>query len=213
MTNTLPATLRRYTDLTSLLHILSSGEITLLDPKSWDDRNDAYFMSQYKEYKGLKSILALCFSEVPETYHHWHVFSKGPSGICIRFNGEKLLEKIKRQNGISFESIEYLTLKDAQNYHFTVERLPFLKRAGYKPEGEFRVIYESKKKELPFINIPITRECIRDIILSPWLHDDLYESAKKAVQSVNGFENMKVLRSTLISNDTWKKYASDLNEI
>ena len=213
MANTSPVTLRRYTDLTSLLHMLSSREITLLDPKSWDDRNDAYFMLQYKKYKGLKSVLALCFSQVAETYHHWHVFSKGPSGVCIRFNGTKLLEAIENQQGISSSSIEYLSLKDAQTYQFTSERLPFLKRAGYKPEGEFRVVYESKRNEHSSFNLPITRECIRDVILSPWLHDSLYESAKKAIQAIEGFEKLKVLRSTLISNEEWKEYATALNEL
>jgi len=32
--------LRRYTDLTSLIHILSTGNLTLLDPEDWEDRND-----------------------------------------------------------------------------------------------------------------------------------------------------------------------------
>lgn len=213
MASTAPATLRRYTDLTSLLHMLSSREITLLDPKSWDDRNDAYFMLQYKKHKGLKSLLALCFSQVAETYHHWHVFSKGPSGVCIRFNRVKLLEAINLQDGTFCNGIEYLTLKEAQNYRFTADRLPFLKRSGYKPEGEFRAIYESKQDELPFFNIPITRECIRDVVLSPWLHDSLYESARQAIQAIEGFEKLKVLRSTLISNEEWKGYATALNKL
>ena len=193
--------------------MLSTQENTLLDPKSWDDRNDAYYMLQYKEHKALKSLLALCFSQVSETYHHWHVFSKGPSGVCIRFNSAKLIEAMSARRGISFSSIEYLTLKDAQQYKFTADRLPFLKRAGFKPEGEFRVIYESKLEELPAISLPITRDCIRDVILSPWLHDGLYDSAKNAIQSIKGFEKLKVLRSTLISNEEWKSYASALNDL
>jgi hypothetical protein len=82
----LPTYLLRYTDLPALLYLLSSRAITLLDPTSWEDANDTYFMSQYKERKNLKKLLTLCFSQVPVTYHHWCVFSNGPSGVCIEFN-------------------------------------------------------------------------------------------------------------------------------
>ena len=41
-------TLRRYTNLASALHILQNRCLTLLSPETWDDRNDAYFMSEYK---------------------------------------------------------------------------------------------------------------------------------------------------------------------
>ncbi len=41
--------LRRYTDLPALIHLLRTASITFLDPSSWDDKNDAYFMNLYKE--------------------------------------------------------------------------------------------------------------------------------------------------------------------
>ncbi len=76
------AFLRRYTDLPALIYLLNERKITLLDPKSWDDQNDAYFLALYKEKKNLRSVLALCFSQAPETYHHWRVFASGSSGAC-----------------------------------------------------------------------------------------------------------------------------------
>jgi hypothetical protein len=33
--------LRRYTDLTALIYLLHQRKITLLDPSSWDDKNDS----------------------------------------------------------------------------------------------------------------------------------------------------------------------------
>lgn len=201
-----PNYLRRYTDLTALLHMLSTGKITLLDPKTWDDRNDAYFMSQYKERKKLKTLLALCFSQVPETYHHWHVFSKGPAGVCIIFNREELLKALKQQVGISADTVEYLKMNEAKEKEFTVPSLPFLKRNGFKPEGEFRVIYESQEEEKSNIDIPIDQSCIRSVSLSPWLHATLSPSAIKAIRSISGFEKLSVSRSTLISNEQWKAF-------
>jgi hypothetical protein len=60
--------LRRYTNLAATIHMLRSRTITLLSPGSWDDRNDAYFMAEYKRRKGLKTLLALCFANCGETY-------------------------------------------------------------------------------------------------------------------------------------------------
>lgn len=85
MASKLTSELLRYTQLPSLLHMLRARAVTLLDPDSWDDRNDASYMALYKERKTLKSLLALCFSQVPETYHHWHVFAQGSAGVCIYF--------------------------------------------------------------------------------------------------------------------------------
>jgi hypothetical protein len=64
-------TFRRYTDLASALHILHNSCLTLLSPETWDDRNDSYFVSEYKQLKGVKTLLAICIADREETYHHW----------------------------------------------------------------------------------------------------------------------------------------------
>jgi len=84
-------TLRRYTNLAATVHLLRNRCLTLLNPESWDDRNDAYFLAQYKERTNASSVLALCFAEASETYHHWRVFSSGGDGVCIEFDRPKLL--------------------------------------------------------------------------------------------------------------------------
>ena len=53
--------LLRYTDLASLILLLTERKVTLLNPERWDDRNDAYFMKLYKDRKHFKSLLALVF--------------------------------------------------------------------------------------------------------------------------------------------------------
>jgi hypothetical protein len=67
-----PQVLRRYPDI-PLLYLLHSQSITLLDPASWDDTNDSYFLLKYKLKKNLQSVLALCLTQTDETYHHWHI--------------------------------------------------------------------------------------------------------------------------------------------
>jgi hypothetical protein len=74
---------------------LKEKKITLLDPRSWDDSNDSYYLKLYQEKKGLQSVLALCFTRASETYHHWRIFADGSSGVCISFRRDKLLDAVK----------------------------------------------------------------------------------------------------------------------
>lgn len=201
-----PTYLRRYTDLPSLLHILRTKSLTLLDPATWDDKNDSFFMSLFKKEKNLKSLLALCFTQAPETYHHWRVFSNGPSGVCLVFNQSTLLEDFDLNPEISCGPMEYLTLANARKRgKIQCDELPFVKRYGYKPEHEFRTIYGSKTEQISSLPIPIRLSSIRSISLSPWMHPTLRDSTVKAIRENQGCEKLKISRSTLISNDEWKR--------
>ena len=53
-------TLRRYTNLAATLHLLQRKCLTLLSPSTWDDRNDAFFMTEFQRQKNARSVLALC---------------------------------------------------------------------------------------------------------------------------------------------------------
>lgn len=203
-----PALLRRYTDLPALLHILTSRQITLLDPSFWDDKNDAHFMAVYKQRKKLKSLLALCFSEASETYHHWRVFSGNPAGVCIIFDKNRLLEDISQVPQVSSGSMNYLTMNEARRKSFQVDELPFVKRYAYKAEREFRALYASPTDETPSLDLPIRLSSISRISLSPWMHTSLSKSSASAIRAINGCEKLRVSRSTLISNEQWKKLAN-----
>lgn len=200
-----PTYLRRYTDLPALLNMLSTKQITLLDPKTWDDRNDSFFMSLYKERKQLKTVLALCFSQTVETYHHWRIFSNGSAGACVVFDRAALLESVQRTSGVLCRGIEYLSLKDAGDRTLKTDELPFVKRYGFKPEKEFRVVFESLE-ERPSLNLPIEIACIRSVSLSPWMHPSLSKSTVAAIRAIDGCSKLKVSRSTLISNEQWKTF-------
>lgn len=199
--------LRRYTNLPAALHTLATRQITLLDPKTWDDRNDAYYLEQYKKRRHLKTVLALCFSQQPETYHHWRVFSDGPAGVCIVFDREHVLAKLSANEGVITGEVQYRTLSKSRKTKFKVHQLPFLKRAGFRPESEFRAIYESHSDEINHLDVPIELSCIRSISLSPWLPLALKDSVVNALRTIDGCEKLRVSRSTLISNEEWKSFA------
>lgn len=196
----------RYTDLPSLIHLLTYRQLTLLDPRSWDDKNDSYFLSTYQEKKRLKSVLALCFTQANETYHHWRVFSSGSAGVCVKFKGSELESSIGKISGLKFKPVEYLTLKELKSKGISVSKLPFIKRAPFKPENEIRLLWESKTEECLSFPVPISLSAISRITLSPWLHPSLDKEVKALLKKIEGCEKLKIYRSTLISNADWMKH-------
>src|SRR5271165_3347629 len=120
--------LRRYTDLPGLIHLLQTETNTFLDPASWDDKNDAYFMELYKQHKKLSTLLAICLSMDSETYHHWRVFSNGSSGVCISFHREHLIHSLRDPSSIRYGDVRYLKIKELRANPAAPDELPFLKR-------------------------------------------------------------------------------------
>jgi hypothetical protein len=196
--------LRRYTNIPALIYLLRERKITLLDPASWDDKNDSYFLSLYREKKKLASVLALCFTPAYETYHHWRVFAEGSSGACISFDQAKLLKAVKKQVGVTARAVTYLTLPNIRDMTVKTAALPFLKRAAYEDEREFRIIHESSTKKMASLDVAIPLACIERITLSPWIPAALSDHVKSTIKEIEGCSAMKVYRSTLISNENWK---------
>jgi hypothetical protein len=195
--------LNRFTTLPILLDMLSRRRITLLTPRAWEDRNDSYYIERYSAEKQLHSVVALCFTSTSETFHHWKVFSAGPSGVCIEFSPERLLKSFIGVPNVRFDRVDYLTI--SKNSHKPpLDRWPFLKRYAFRDEKEFRIIYESSQKRLEAMHFDLNLSSIRRITLSPWLATPLVPAVKEIVHSILGCSRMKVNRSTLIESRRWK---------
>jgi hypothetical protein len=196
--------LRRYTELPSLIYMLTHRKITLLDPSSWDDKNDSYFLSLYRDKRKLKSVLALCFTQAGETYHHWRVFAPGSAGVCVQFDTTKLLSFcITKSTGVRAQSVEYLTLPKIREKRLTIRRLPFLKRAAFEAEDEIRLLWESQTEEIKSLPVPFRLDAIKRITLSPWMHPSLGKEVVALLRTIKGCEKLKIVRSTLIGNAEW----------
>lgn len=198
----------RYTDLPSLIHILKSRQLTLLDPMTWDDKNDSSFVTLYREKCKLASVLALCFTRASETYHHWRIFAPTASGVRVMFNEELLRKSIARMDGLQIREVDYIKLKDMRELGVVRERLPFLKRHPYAPEREVRLLWESKTERKLSYLLPIDLTAITQVTLSPWLHPKLVDSVKATLKCIDGCDALKVYRTTLISNDEWLKHGA-----
>jgi hypothetical protein len=197
--------LKRYVDISALVYLLRKRALTLVSPDSWDDSNDSYYMTLYREKLNLGSVLAACFTEAEETYHHWRVFAGGTGGACIWFLGEKLRPILRKEPGVRGKKVDYMTIRALEDRPPIIRELPFLKRLAYEHENEYRVIWESDEVEATYdISIPLTS--IDRIVLSPWMHRSLYLEVKALLKSIPGCGGLKILRSTLIGNDDWKAF-------
>ena len=201
-------TFRRYTDLPSLIQLLSTGKLTLLDPASWDDKNDSFFLFTYKERRKLKSVLALCFTTASETYHHWRVFSSGPSGVCIHFKSAPLKSAL-REEKVQFKQVKYLKVDQLRKRALTVAQLPFIKRYPFRAEEEFRALWESKTDTCGYLEVPIELSSIARITLSPWLHPNLRKNTVAAIKRIPDCRSIPIWRSTLTGNSDWQNYGKN----
>ena len=199
--------LLRYTDITSLISILSTNSLTLLSPANWDDKNDSYFVLKYQERKKLKSVLALCLAESNETYHHWKIFGSTCPGVSIRFNKAKLAKAVKGLAGVTIRSVEYRTLQQMKDGSIKIADLPFVKRAAFVDENEMRILFESRVKLIQSFQVQISADFIEYVTLSPWLHSSLVSPVTELLRSIEGWENLKIIRSSIVGNEAWKRYA------
>ncbi|WOR15207.1 hypothetical protein RYZ27_00810 [Hyphomonas sp. FCG-A18] len=203
--------IRRYTSMASALDIIQNKRITLLSPKTWDDRNDAFLMDQYKEKKGLKNLHAICFAEASETYHHWRVFTHSSDGICITFKKDVYLDMLEGDPNLESRTVDYLKIQDVKKNNIPIDSIPFTKRHAFKAEQEFRTIYKSRDESRSASKIiPIELSCISTVIINPWLPAPLYETVKSIFRQYTARTGIRIRQSNLIDNQLFK--ASILSE-
>jgi len=195
--------LNRFTSLPILLEMLTSRCIALLNPANWEDRNDSYYIEEYRKEKKLLAVLAICFTSGRETYHHWKIYSDGQAGICIEFDKKKVLQQIQNMKDLRWGDVDYKWIKE--NRKPSPEQWPFLKRKPFEDESEFRIIYESSQGDEKIKKVPVSLKCINKITISPWLHESTFKTVSRIIRSIRGCRRLKINRSTLLENRKWKR--------
>ena len=204
--------IKRYTELPYLLHMLRQRKITLLNPKAWADRNDSYFLERYIERRGLQSVLVMCLSTAAATYHHWHVFAPGASGIRIEFDKDLFKAWAKGIPNARLKRVAYLRIDTGELAQLGVDRLPFAKRHAFRDEGEVRLIVECAEEKLAFLDIPFDYDMIKEVQLSPWLAPAAVKSVKEAIRAAAPASQFKITRTSMLENKTFMA-AADGNEL
>lgn len=197
---------RKYTTFSRLLPIIMRGEIVLTDPLYWEDKNDVSFMKEYKKRKKLKTLLASCFVDVSEAFHHWKIFAPGSEGVCISFDRDKFIEAIpSEEGGFRHQPVSYKQMKELKGCQFHIDEIPFIKRYPYIGEGEYRVIFESKDTEKTNNQFSIPLSAIQQIIISPWLYKSSFSDVRLLIEKFDQIGHARVFQSTLLENDNWSR--------
>lgn len=200
-----PDLLNRYTSLPVLLDALLARRLTLRTPESWEDGNDAHYLSRYKEEKKLRVLLAICFTTSRERFHHWKCFADGSSGVCIECRKAKLMKAIANQPAFRRGQVKYRYVDTVKDNPPDVDEWPFLKRMPFRDEREFRVIYKSKNAADKTNSFPFSLAAIRRVTLSPWLAKPVANNVIRVIKALPGCAHLKVLKSSLLQNAKWRK--------
>lgn len=198
---------RRYTELPFLIDYLKTKKLVLLDPMSWDDKNDSYYIEQYAAKKNLQGFAALCLTEAPETYHHWKVFSSGSSGVCIEFLKDDLITYASKHTQLRAEKVEYRKIQELREKPLDDNELPFIKRYAFQDEKEFRLFWGSDTESSRGFRLSVPLTSINRIILSPWLPKTVVDHVKETLKSIPNCKSLKIYKSSLVENEQWKNFA------
>jgi hypothetical protein len=197
--------LRRYTRLSVLVDMLVNQRLTLVDPVRWEDPNDALMINKYKERTGLKFVGAACLTRSLETFHHWKMFSNGMDGVCVEFDEDELKRYILPHENLRMRNVKYVKVADISNsQRYPLIDMPFFKRLGFAAEHETRIIYESAEPH-EYFHIPIDTSCVKRVVISPFMPENLFQSAKHAICLIENCSRMTVGRSRLFDSKTWQR--------
>ncbi len=195
---------KRYTELPFLLQYLQTKQLVLLSSRTWDDRNDAYYLELYTKRRKQGSALALCMTQAPETYHHWKIFSSGSSGVLIEFNLDKLISHAKRSHAIQHGRVRYRSLQDIRSSAPLLEELPFTKRIGFQDEQEYRLLVTDPDPLRIALSVEVPLAAVDRVIFGPWLPKSVTDAVKKTIREIPGCSKLKMHQSNLTDNAQWK---------
>lgn len=201
--------LRRYTGLPSLIDMLVRREIVLGGYAHWVDPNDRHALRLYQETLHDGFVGAVCLTEAPETFHHWEIFAGGSAGVCVVFNRGAFEETFDNKMHFKAKPVKYVRLTQVGVLEGDdIHRLPFLKREGFRDEREFRLLgYTVEARAV--LPAPLHRAMIDRVIVSPFVHQALFESTRAVLKAIEGWGDLPVIRSSLTDNDTWRGALDD----
>ena len=202
----MPAFLRRYTDVLSLLDIVRHNRLTLMSPSRWYDQNDTFGLNQYSVRQGEGSIYALCLTEEKEQAHHWQLFAGHNHGLCIHFDRVEFLSFLDGVGDpILHGPVLYQNLTQVRAMKpINLQVLPFLKRDTFEAEAEYRVVaWQDAILAGDTYTISMPASMIKRVTLGPATPRVLAETLKDIAREHKGCADIPFSLSRLVNNESW----------
>jgi hypothetical protein len=196
--------LNRFTTLPILIDLLEREKLVLIEPTTWDDKNDTLLIETYKKRAKVDKLFVMCFTYEAETIHHWKAFANGNSGCCIEFDRKKLIDVFDTNPQLKHRIVDYPCIKSVDELSNNTADIPFTKRYPYKLENEYRVFWDGKSEDSVF-EIPISIDSIRKITFAQQMPESIFHSLEKMLESRYPLLKGKINHSTIYENKEWVK--------
>ncbi|MBU1346852.1 MAG: hypothetical protein KKA16_07855 [Alphaproteobacteria bacterium] len=199
--------LRRYTDVLSLLDMVRHGRLSLMSPERWFDQNDSFGMAEYGKRKGEGSVYALCMTEGKETAHHWQLFAGHSHGLCVQFDKDEFIAHVSKADpSVLAGWVQYKNLTEIRDLSpIPTDAIPFLKRDTFSAEAEYRVVaWEWDVLSSDTYTIKMPPSLIKKVTLGPTMPEPLARTLKDIACGQDGCDDIPFAISRLINNQSWR---------
>ena len=195
--------LKKYTRLEFLEIILKEEQLHLGDPALWTDKNDSELIQIYTSAAGFSKTRSTCLTMAPDRYHFWALFGEESKGVCLWFDRRKLLADIANDNSLRSGLVQYL--KPSGLSGVKLHEIPFVKRAQYTDEQEFRVIRNFKSTDKLTVGLRFSPSSLIRIYLNAWLSDDELNLMKAQVGPMlkQKYGHVRLLQSKMLRYERW----------
>ena len=200
--------LKKYTKLYYLEAILTERKLFLGDPANWPDKNDLFCIEVHNQANGIESTRVACLNNGPDRYHFWHVYGDCADGVCLWFDRCALEKDIESDGTLKSGFVVYKGKKSATSVKKGL--VPFVKRAQYTDEREFRVLREVSVLKLDQDKFSFSPLSLKRVYLNPWLDSAKVSHWKSQIKrwQQDGLEHVEVLQNESLSSDKWKQAIS-----
>jgi hypothetical protein len=155
-----------------------------------------------------KKVYALCMTHAYEKHHYWKMFAPSNSGVCLKFSLKKLQNWAEKHHGVKIASVAYLRLEDVDPQTIPIDRLPFVKRMGFKDEKECRLIYTCKKDDA-VASLPFPIDALAGIVINPHVSNDVSLTIKNVIKKYLSNIKVPISHSKMINSTVWQERMSD----
>jgi len=204
--------LSHYIKWSYFLNWLEKSAILLGDYAEWEDKSDVAILNAYVERNKNIPIRILCLlnraGDFRDSYYHWKVYTNKKDGIRIDFNKEKLLEALGDK--ITYGDVKYPSTKTLKEVYKSIDDLPFIKRASYDSDKEFRLIFSGDKNPIKKgklfefkVKKDFFKECVDGIRLSSSMSNKEIEDIIKKLNKYGIEKN--IYCSKIFRNERWEK--------
>jgi len=200
--------LSHYTNWSKFEYWLKYKKIFFGDYAHWEDKSDVAVLKAY-EKKINKQVRVLCLMDrsgsFRDSVYHWKAYANKEDGIRVDFKKKELLSYLSEYEEIRCQAVEYPNTEDLKKKAKNCENWPFLKRASYMDDREFRILWIEGSKLFKARRLPVEKDFFKNCIDRITLCSNFSEKFEKMEYILKDKYKIKsVCNSQIFRNTDWE---------